>query len=372
MRHLRKCVFSDHLEAGKILAMGKTRTISTSSTGRPHRKTPKPKDACIICVSSRALFDLREGRTIMEDQGLEQYIKHMVDSENTPLAPGPAFAFVQAIEAVNLALLEINPEEKNLFDVVLMSENHAQCGVRYLNSIRHHGLNIERVCLTAGRPVTSYLSAYGTHLYLSTDHEKVKDALKVGVPAATLPPYSKSIEENDELRVAFDGDAVLFSDEAEAVAKREGLFRFFDHETENEDIPLQKGPLIQFAWILGQMQKKFRQVQTECPIRTYLVTARSAASAGSRAMKTLRSWGLDIDEAHFMAGAPKGPLLDKIKPHLFFDDQVDNIKSSTEYGLPAAHVPWGVANESKVSINEGKDTSDTSENPPCAQEKASE
>jgi len=312
------------------------------------RKTPKPHDAVIICVSSRALFDMQEGRKIQDTQGLDAYIKYMVDNEDKPLAPGPAFGFVQALENVNLQLLKINEEEKNLFDVVLMSSNHAQCTVRFLNSIRHHGLNIERICTTAGRPVTGYLQAYSTNLYLSADGEKVKEATEQGIPAATLMPNTIS-HEMDELRVAFDGDAVLFSDEAEVIAKTEGLHAFFQSETAKEHIPLEKGPLIQFAFVLGKMQKKFRDAGGHCPIRTYLVTARSAASAGGRAMKTLRTWGLEIDEAFFMAGAPKGPLLREIKPHIFFDDQVANVQSGLEFGLPAAHVPWGVANESKES-----------------------
>jgi len=310
------------------------------------RKTPKPHDAVIICVSSRALFDMQEGRKIQDTQGLDAYIKYMVDNEDKPLAPGPAFGFVQALENVNLQLLKINEEEKNLFDVVLMSSNHAQCTVRFLNSIRHHGLNIERICTTAGRPVTGYLQAYSTNLYLSADGEKVKAATEMGIPAATLMPNTIS-QEMDELRVAFDGDAVLFSDEAEVIAKTEGLHAFFQSETAKEHIPLEKGPLIQFAFVLGKMQQKFRDDGGHCPIRTYLVTARSAASAGGRAMKTLRTWGLEIDEAFFMAGAPKGPLLREIKPHIFFDDQVANVQSGLEFGLPAAHVPWGVANETK-------------------------
>jgi len=321
------------------------RTTSVCEDGSVKlRKTPKPLDAVIICVSSRALFDMREGNEIREKNGLEAYIKDMIENENVPLNPGAAFDFIKAVENVNLALLDINPDENNLFDVVLMTNNHAQCAVRYLNTIRHHKLNIERICMTAGRTIVEYLEAYSTNLYLSTDNDKVKEALSMGIPAATLPPATKH-EEHDELRVAFDGDAVLFSDESEIVAKAEGLHRFFENETEKEEIPLEKGPLIQFAWILGKMQKKFRDKNVKCPIRTYLVTARSAASAGGRAMKTLRSWGLDIDEAFFMAGAPKGPLLDKIKPHLFFDDQVANVESGREYGLPAAHVPWGVANK---------------------------
>ena len=135
---------------------------------------------------------MREGREIQDTKGLDSYIKYMVDNEDKPLSPGPAFGFVQALEHVNLQLLKIDENEKNLFDVVLMSSNHAQCTVRFLNSIRHHGLNIERICTTAGRPVTGYLNAYSTKLYLSADGAKVREAIEMGIPAASLMPSTIS------------------------------------------------------------------------------------------------------------------------------------------------------------------------------------
>uniref|UniRef100_A0A6G1RVU8 5'-nucleotidase, cytosolic IB n=1 Tax=Hypotaenidia okinawae TaxID=2861861 RepID=A0A6G1RVU8_9GRUI len=153
-------------------------------------------------------------------------------------------------------------------------------------------------------------------------------------------PYSDT-----QLRVAFDGDAVLFSDESEQIVKEQGLDRFFEHEQLNENKPLAQGPLKGFLEDLGKLQKKFyaKNERLNCPIRTYLVTARSAASSGARVLKTLRSWGLEIDEALFLAGAPKGPILVKIRPHIFFDDQMFHIEGAQKLGTIAAHVPYGVA-----------------------------
>ena len=314
-------------------------------------KIPKPETAIIIAISSRALFDMRKEREVYDEKGLNAYVEHMMQVEETPLRPGSAFSFVEAISNVNLKLLELDPEEKSLFDIVLMSNNSAQVGVALINSINYYQLTIERICLTAGNSVVGYLKAYGTDLYLSADVCNVIDALQEGIAAATL--YSPAGNEDnldqrsgEQLRIAFDGDAVLFSDEAEKIAKKHGLTKFFEHEHERVDKPLDMGPLHKFAMILGDIKKKFQKKNVEeCPIRTYLVTARSAASSGLRALKTLRVWGLDIDEALFLAGAPKGPILEKIKPHLFFDDQQKNVDSGMKHGVESAYVPYGVALE---------------------------
>ena len=308
---------------------------------------PKPETAIIIAISSRALFDLREERKVYEENGLKAYIDHMISIENKPLQPGSAFSFVAALENINLKLLKLDPNEKRLFDVVLMSNNSAQVGVALINSINHHQLTIERICLTAGRSVVGYLKAYGTDLYLSADDCNVIDAIQQGVPAATLYSFPEFAEDtnNCQLRIAFDGDAVLFSDEAEVIAKKHGLTKFFEHEHEKLDQPLDIGPLHKFAVTLGEIKKRFHEngIVEDCPIRTYLVTARSAASSGLRALKTLRLWGLDIDEALFLAGAPKGPILETIRPHLFFDDQRKNVESGLQHGVHSAHVPYGVS-----------------------------
>uniref|UniRef100_A0A8C4N073 5'-nucleotidase, cytosolic IAb n=1 Tax=Eptatretus burgeri TaxID=7764 RepID=A0A8C4N073_EPTBU len=313
-------------------------------------RTPKPEHALTIAVSSRALFDLDVERQIFEEEGVEKYVSYQIEHEEEPLPKGAAFPFVEALEVVNERLRELCPDTDDLFDVVLMTNNHAQIGVRLINSINYYGLNIERFCMTGGKSPIRYLKAYQTNLYLSADGFKVEEALKEGIAAATIfKPMSNSQPKSTELRVAFDGDAVLFSDESEEIVKEHGLDVFFEHEKANVDNPLAQGPMKGLLEIMGRIQKKFHEQgeRLECPIRTYLVTARSAASSGARTLKTLRSWGLEIDEALFLAGAPKGPLLERIRPHIFFDDQMFHIEGAKELGTIAAHVPFGIAQKSK-------------------------
>ncbi|XP_061157411.1 cytosolic 5'-nucleotidase 1A-like [Syngnathus typhle] len=207
-------------------------------------------------------------------------------------------------------------------------------------------LLIERFCMTGGNSPIGYLKAYHTNLYLSADSTKVREALEEGIAAATMFTPEKMKEVSDtQLRVAFDGDAVLFLDESERIFKAHGLDKFFEHEKAHENKPLDHGPLKGFLEALGKLQRKFfdKGLRMDCPIHTYLVTARSAASSGTRALKTLRSWGLEIDEALFLAGAPKGPMLEKIRPHLFFDDQMFHVEGAAELGTVACHVPYGIA-----------------------------
>ncbi|XP_038175943.1 cytosolic 5'-nucleotidase 1B isoform X4 [Arvicola amphibius] len=314
------------------------------SCARP--RPPKPKHAITIAVSSRALFNMVDDRKIYEEEGLEKYMEYQLTNENVILTPGPAFRFVKALQHVNSRLRDLYPEEQDLFDIVLMTNNHAQVGVRLINSVNHYGLLIDRFCLTGGKSPIGYLKAYLTNLYLSADSEKVQEAIREGIASATMFAGAKDMAYCDtQLRVAFDGDAVLFSDESEHIAKEHGLDKFFQHETLFENKPLAQGPLKGFLEDLGKLQKKFyaKDERLLCPIRTYLVTARSAASSGARVLKTLRRWGLEIDEALFLAGAPKGPILVKIRPHIFFDDQMFHIESAQKFGTITAHVPYGIA-----------------------------
>ncbi|XP_055361684.1 cytosolic 5'-nucleotidase 1A-like isoform X3 [Betta splendens] len=344
---------------------------------------PKPENAITIAVSSRVLFNMEKEQQIYEQQGMEEYIRYQVEHESEPFGPGPAFSFVKALEAVNARLRELYPESEELFDVVLMTNNHAYVGLRLINTINHHRellggsqdgpclslpphpslvsspeLFIERFCMTGGNSPIGYLKAYHTNLYLSADPGKVREALEEGIAAATMFTQEKMKEVSDtQLRVAFDGDAVLFSDESERIYKAHGLDKFFEHEKAHENKPLDHGPLKGFLEALGKLQKRFygKGQRMDCPIRTYLVTARSAASSGTRALKTLRSWGLEIDEALFLAGAPKGPMLEKIRPHIFFDDQMFHVEGAAEMGTVACHVPYGIAQ--KVSRKAGKEPS---------------
>ncbi|XP_067879759.1 cytosolic 5'-nucleotidase 1A-like [Heterodontus francisci] len=314
-------------------------------TSKKKLRTPKSQDAITIAVSSRCLFNMVEERKIYEEHGLERYVKYQQEHENEPLKEGPAFPLVKALETVNMHLRDLYPDSDEIFDVVLMTNNHAQVGVRLINSINHYDLAIERFCMTGGKTPVGYLKAYLTNLYLSADSEKVGEAIEAGIAAATMFQSEKDLQLSDhQLRVAFDGDAVLFSDESEKIVKAHGLDTFFEHEKKFENNPLAQGPLKGFLEVLGRLQKKFhaKDLRLNCPIRTYLVTARSAASSGARALKTLRSWGLEVDEALFLAGAPKGPLLKKIRPHIFFDDQMFHVKGAQEMGTIAAHVPYGI------------------------------
>ncbi|XP_023055253.1 cytosolic 5'-nucleotidase 1B isoform X5 [Piliocolobus tephrosceles] len=308
------------------------------SSSRP--RPPKPKNAITIALSSCALFNMVDGRKIYEEEGLEKYMEYQLTNENVILTPGPAFRFVKALQYVNARLRDLYPDEQDLFDIVLMTNNHAQVGVRLINSVNHYGLQIDRFCLTGGKNPIGYLKAYLTNLYIAADSEKVQEAIQEGIASATMFDGAKDMAYCDtQLRVAFDGDAVLFSDESEHFTKEHGMDKFFQYDTLCESKPLAQGPLKGFLEDLGRLQKKFyaKNERLLCPIRTYLVTARSAASSGARVLKTLRRWGLEIDEALFLAGAPKSPILVKIRPHIFFDDHMFHIEGAQKLGSIAAY-----------------------------------
>nr|BAE02278.1 unnamed protein product [Macaca fascicularis] len=308
------------------------------SSSRP--RPPKPKNAITIALSSCALFNMVDGRKIYEEEGLEKCMEYQLTNENVILTPGPAFRFVKALQYVNARLRDLYPDEQDLFDIVLMTNNHAQVGVRLINSVNHYGLLIDRFCLTGGKNPIGYLKAYLTNLYIAADSEKVQEAIQEGIASATMFDGAKDMAYCDtQLRVAFDGDAVLFSDESGHFTKEHGLDKFFQYDTLCESKPLAQGPLKGFLEDLGRLQKKFyaKNERLLCPIRTYLVTARSAASSGARVLKTLRRWGLEIDEALFLAGAPKSPILVKIRPHIFFDDHMFHIEGAQKLGSMAAY-----------------------------------
>uniref|UniRef100_A0A671LPD2 5'-nucleotidase, cytosolic IB a n=1 Tax=Sinocyclocheilus anshuiensis TaxID=1608454 RepID=A0A671LPD2_9TELE len=309
--------------------------VKTLTTRKQRRSPPKPSNAVTIAVSSRTLFNMVKERKVFEEEGLERYVAHQLEHEDQPFTPGVSFPFVKALMNVNARLRELYPDSEELFDIVLMTNNHAQVGVRLINSINYYDLTIEKFCMMGGVSPIGYLKAYMTNLYLSKDSMKVQEAIE------------ENELSNTQLRVAFNGDAVLFSDESEIIK-------------EFENKPLAQGPLKCFLEALGKLQRKFyaKNQRINCPIRTYLVTARSVASAG--ALKTLRSWGLEVDEALFLAGAPKGPLLQKIRPHIFFDDQMFHIEGAQELGTIAAHVPYGIGQ--KYHKGKRTDTSDAVNN----------
>jgi|TARA_B110000908_G_C10234021_1_gene442240 5'-nucleotidase len=292
----------------------------------------------VIAISSTALFDMKESHEIYESQGVAAYSKYQREHEDDVLEPGEAFPLVTKLLRINEKL---GGEPR--VEVILLSRNSADTGLRVFNSIAHHGLNITRAAFSGGNSPYRYVSAFACHLFLSTNAQDVRSALDSGMAAATLLPSQKSISESDELRFAFDGDAVLFSDASERIFKERGLDAFTANEKAEARMPLDAGPFKKFLQTLHSLQAEFPI--DECPIRTALVTAR-AAPAHERVVRTLREWGIRIDESLFLGGLSKGDFLKSFGADVFFDDQQVHCSSASEH-VATGHVPHGVANELK-------------------------
>lgn len=294
----------------------------------------------IIAVSSRALFDLDESHTIFENDGVNAYCDHQVENEDVPLNPGVAFGLVKKLLALNEHNLA-NPR----VEVVLLSRNSADTGLRIFNSIKHHQLDIERAAFTSGESTHPYIAAFGTHLFLSAEAEDVRKVLEAGFAAATILPSSATSSalpnSQSQLRIAFDGDAVLFSDESERIYKQNGLEAFNGNEVIAAKQPMLGGPFKNFLAMLHQIQLEYPADKS--PIRTALITAR-AAPAHERVIRTLRAWNIRIDEALFLGGKDKGVFLKAFGADIFFDDQQKHCESARQH-VATGHVPHGVANE---------------------------
>jgi len=297
----------------------------------------------VVAISSRALFDLDASHNIYQQQGIEAYCQYQISHEDEVLPQGVAYSLVRKLLSLNARL-----EGKAEVEIVLLSRNSADTGLRVFNSIEHYHLDITRAAFTSGRNPFSYARALGTHLFLSADAADVQHALQAGMAAATIVPVADSAayhEESDEeeLRIAFDGDAVIFSDDAERIYQEQGLEAFIASEKEAAKEPLPGGPFKQFLSVLHQIQSAMPP--EEPLIRTALMTARSAP-AHERVIRTLRSWDIRIDEALFLGGMDKGTFLKAFKADIFFDDQSRHCESASKH-VPTGHVPQGVKNEGK-------------------------
>ena len=292
-------------------------------------------DKLVIAISSRALFDLNDSHQVFEEQGLEAFSAYQVERENDVLAKGDAFPLVERFLQIN-ELLGGDPR----VEVILLSRNSADTGLRVFNSIEHYGLNITRAAFCNGDSPYRYIAPFGCHLFLSTDGRDVRLALEQGIAAATLVAGGARHRQDDTLRFAFDGDAVIFSDEAEQIFKRDGLAAFTAAERASAQKPLGGGPFKGFLEALQRLQAEFGP--DSCPIRTALVTARSAP-AHERVIRTLRAWNIRIDESVFLGGLPKGEFLRAFGADVFFDDQPNHCASAAEH-VATGHVPHGIAN----------------------------
>ncbi len=289
----------------------------------------------IVAISSRALFDLAESHALFERAGLDAYRDFQMTRENDLLAPGIAFPLVHKLLRLNDGV------EEPRVEVILLSRNSADTGLRIFNSIEHYGLRIARAVFTGGESTSPYVHAFGAQLFLSANPESVSAALAAGIAAATILPSKAPATASDQLRIAFDGDAVIFGDESERVSQEQGVEAFHRNEVEYADTPLSGGPFRGFLAALHHLQCAFPAGDAS-PIRTALVTARSAP-AHKRVILTLRSWGVRLDEALFLGGRDKGPFLEAFGADIFFDDSHANVESARLH-VATGHVPHGVRN----------------------------
>jgi 5'-nucleotidase len=288
----------------------------------------------IVAISSRTLFDLDASHAVFERDGVEVYRDYQADRENEPLQPGTAFPIVRKLLALN------QRAGKRLVEIILLSRNSSDTGLRVFNSIQHYGLDIVRAAFTGGAAPYPYIRPFDADLFLSANGEDVRRALGAGVAAATILPSTSAGDPDGTLRIAFDGDAVIFGDESERISLEHGVEAFSRHEEENASLPLSGGPFRNFLAALHALQAHFPA--DDPPVRTALVTARSAPSH-KRVILTLREWGIRLDEAIFLGGRSKGPFLEAFAADIFFDDSGANVESARQY-VTTGHVPHGVSN----------------------------
>lgn len=288
----------------------------------------------VVAISSRALFDF-EAENHLFDQGDDQaYMTLQLQRLDEPASPGVALSLVQK-------LLRFNTPDYQRVEVVILSRNDPVSGLRVFRSVQSHGLTVERGVFTRGREPYRYLRPLQANLFLSANPSDVQAALALGFPAATVATHAVRATASypDEVRIAFDGDAVLFSDEAERVYQSSGLPAFQQHEQDKATLPLPDGPFKPLLAALHRLQKAGSE---RMRLRTALVTARSAP-AHERAIRTLMDWNIQVDEAMFLGGLPKGEFLREFEPDFFFDDQTGHIESAARH-VPAGHVASGVSN----------------------------
>ncbi len=291
-----------------------------------------------IGISTRALFDLEKENEIFENEGSSAYVDYMISHEEDILSPGDAFALIKALLALT------KPDGEPLCKVVIISKNSAQSSLRIFNSIEYYGLNITQAALTTGNNVAPYFKAYGIDLFLSANESDVKEALAGGIAAATLI-HTESLNNRvlSQIKIAFDGDCVLFSDEAEKIFQSKGIEAFSLNEKEKANQPLEKGPFANLLATISLIQTMYKD-EEQVPIKTALITARSIP-AHKRVLKTLRAWNVRIDEAHFLGGTEKTEIIKAFGAHIFFDDNEENLRLASTVVL-SAKVPNSLATES--------------------------
>lgn len=300
----------------------------------------------VIGLASSALFDLEESDYVFRSEGELAYREFQRKNENTPLESGVAFPFIQRL----LSLNDIFPSDKPFVEVILLSRNDPDTGLRVMNSIEHHNLNIKRAIFLQGRTPHKYINALNISLFLSANEVDVNQAIIAGYPAGLiLKGNIFDIEHDEELRIAFDFDGVLADDSSEKIYKEKDLNAFIENESKLADQPANTGPLHKLLQQLSTLQKSELKYLKDNPtyesrLRVSIVTARNAP-AHKRVITSLRAWGIDtVNEAFFLGGIEKRKVLEILKPHIFFDDQVTHVEKTAD-SIASVHIPFGIANK---------------------------
>jgi len=289
------------------------------------------KDTLVVGVSSRALFDLEEENALYDTLGVEAYQQYQIEHENTPLEKGTAYHLIESLLKINTST-----ENQQLIEVVVMSKNSPDTGLRILNSISHYRLPITRSVFTSGKSLSNYIDSFEVDLFLSKSESDIQEVIDSNKCAAALIyPHPKDFKPDEHtVRIAFDADAVIFSDDSEQIFKEKGLESFHKNEKENVDVPLKEGPFGNFIKLLSNVQSKLNNDL----LRIAIVTARDYP-ANIRVIKTLRDWGVNVDEAFFMGGLPKDKVLKAFNAHIFFDDQDTHVVLASNV-VPSSRVPY--------------------------------
>lgn len=311
----------------------------------------------LIGISARSLLNMSNATRVLKDDGLDAYKKYQHEHRTRPLRPGVAYRFVQRM----LSLNSIAPPDRPLVELAVISHMDPDAGCRVMNSMGELGVQSGESVFTSGGDVTPYLSALGVRLYLSFDEDSVESAIDAGLPAGRIMTR-RAITDHDtpdgEIRIAFDFDGCLSGDDSDQIYHEQGLSAFEEHEWEKSLLPLEPGPMYPFIEGLSNIQKaEARYLKTHDDykkrLKIAICTARSAVS-GVRVMNTLDSWGVDVDEAFYMGGHDKTPVLTAYRPHLFLDDNPKNIES-VRTGVTAVHVPFGLANKNDAKMTVSSD-----------------
>ncbi len=301
----------------------------------------------VIAIASSALFDLKESDKIFREKGVEEYRKFQKEKIDEKLEKGVAFPFIRRFLKFNSSFPDLVP-----FEVVLLSRNSPETGLRVFKSIKEYNLNITRAAFFSGKSPYEYIPAFNASLFLSANHEDVKNAIRAKMPAGRVMDIENFDDEDDnELRIAFDFDGVIADDSAEIVYKKtHDLSKFHDSEVKLSSVPLDGGPLEDLFKKISHFQSLETEKIKEDPnykriLKISIITARNAP-AHERMINTLNSWGVSVDEAFFLGGVEKKRILDIMKPHIYFDDQTVHLENINN--IPLVHIPFGIANNNTL------------------------